>query len=101
MKNIFKIGTVLMFASAVLSCEKDPVDTGKEPVKPEPKPEVEVEIDYTEGIDFSLELLSVEATAAEVKVTHIRHHRMLLQRQYRCSQSRDQVLPILQSCLCR
>ncbi len=70
MKNLFKIALVMIMAIALLSCKKEPIDTGKEPVKPEPKPDVEVEIDYTEDIEFSLELLSVEATAAEVKVTH-------------------------------
>ena len=71
MKNLFKIATVLMVASAFLSCKKDPIDTGKEPVTPGPdQPDVEVEIDYTEDIGFTLEMISVEATAAEVKVTH-------------------------------
>lgn len=71
MKNLFKIATVLMVASAFLSCKKEPIDTGKEPVTPGPdQPDVEVEIDYTEDIGFTLEMISVEATAAEVKVTH-------------------------------
>ena len=71
MKNLFKIATILMVASAFLSCKKEPIDTGKEPVTPGPdQPDVEVEIDYTEDIGFTLEMISVEATAAEVKVTH-------------------------------
>ena len=74
MKNLFKAATIMMTALAILSCKKDPIDTGKDPVnpnpEPEPEPEIEVEIDYTEDIEFSLELLSVEAETAEIQVTH-------------------------------
>ena len=51
MKNLFKFATILMVATAILSCKKDPIDTGKEPVTPGPdQPNVEVEIEYTEVI---------------------------------------------------
>ena len=71
MKNLFKIATVLMVASAFLSCKKEPIDTGKEPVTPGPdKPNVEVEIEYTEDIEFALKVLSVGATTAEIEVEH-------------------------------
>ena len=74
MKNLFKAATIMMTALAILSCKKDPIDTGKDPVnpdpKPEPKPEIEDKIDYTEDIEFTLELLSVEAGSAEFQVTH-------------------------------
>ena len=71
MKNLFKIATILMVASAFLSCKKEPIDTGKEPVTPGPdQPNVEVEIDYTEDIEFALKVLSVGATTAEIEVEH-------------------------------
>lgn len=71
MKNLFKFATILMVATAILSCKKDPIDTGKEPVTPGPdQPNVEVEIEYTEDIEFALKVLSVDATTAEIKVEH-------------------------------
>ena len=60
-----------MVATAILSCKKDPIDTGKEPVTPGPdQPNVEVEIEYTEDIEFSIKVLSVDATTAEIEVEH-------------------------------
>ena len=71
MKNLFKFATILMVATAILSCQKDPIDTGKEPVEPGPdQPNVEVEIEYTEDIEFALKVLSVGATTAEIEVEH-------------------------------
>ena len=71
MKNLFKFATILMVATAILSCKKDPIDTGKEPVTPGPdQPNVEVEIEYTEDIEFSIKVLSVDATTAEIEVEH-------------------------------
>lgn len=71
MKNLFKFATILMVATAILSCQKDPIDTGKEPVEPGPdQPNVEVEIEYTEDIEFALNVLSVGATTAEIEVEH-------------------------------
>ena len=71
MKNLFKFATILMVATAIMSCKKDPIDTGKEPVTPGPdQPNVEVEIEYTEDIEFAIKVISVDATTAEIKVEH-------------------------------
>ena len=59
-----------MVASALLSCKKEPVNNvPNEPEKPD-QPNVEVEIEYTEDIEFSIKVLSVDATTAEIKVEH-------------------------------
>lgn len=71
MKNLIKFAAVLGVMFSILSCEKHPVTTDKKPVTPTPEdPKVEVEIEYTEDIMFSLEIVSVESTRAEIKVTH-------------------------------
>ena len=59
-----------MVASALLSCKKEPVNNvPNEPEKPD-QPNVEVEIEYTEDIEFSIKVLSVDATTAEIEVEH-------------------------------
>lgn len=71
MKILTKIATILMIASAVLSCKKEPVNNGPEPGNnDQEQPKEEVEIKYTEDIEFALKVLSVEATAVEIKVEH-------------------------------
>lgn len=69
MKILIKIAAILMVASALLSCKKEPVNNGPEPGNTD-EPKEEVEIKYTEDIEFSIKVLSVEATAAEIKVEH-------------------------------
>lgn len=71
MKILTKAVAILMVASALLSCRKEPINNGPEPVKPEQEePNVEVKIEYTEDIEFSINVLSVEATAVEITVEH-------------------------------
>ena len=70
MKILTKVAAILMVASALLSCKKEPVNNvPNEPEKPD-QPNVEVEIEYTEDIEFSIKVLSVDATTAEIKVEH-------------------------------
>ena len=71
MKILLRLATIMMVSSVILSCKKDHIDTGKDPVKPGPdQPNVEVEIEYTEDIEFALKVLSVGATTAEIEVKH-------------------------------
>ena len=56
-----------MVASALMSCKKEPVNNGPKPDNPD---QPEVKIEYTEDIEFAVTILSVEATAAEIKVEH-------------------------------
>ena len=71
MKILLRLATIMMVSSVILSCKKDPIDTGKDPVKPGPdKPNVEVKIEYTEDIEFAINVLSVGATTAEIEVKH-------------------------------
>ena len=70
MKILTKVAAILMVASALLSCKKEPVNNiPNEPEKPD-QPNVEVEIEYTEDIEFSIKVLSVDATTAEIEVEH-------------------------------
>ena len=69
MKILIKIAAILMVASALLSCKKEPVNNGPEPGNTD-EPKEEVEIKYTEDIEFSIKVLSVDATTAEIKVEH-------------------------------
>lgn len=71
MKILTKVAAILMVASALLSCKKEPVKPEPDPVKPDQEqPKEEVEIKYTEDIEFALKVLSVEANAVEIKVEH-------------------------------
>ena len=67
MKKLTKIAAILTMVSTLMGCNKESVNNGPKPDKPD---QPEVEIEYTEGIEFAIEILSVEATAAEVKVEH-------------------------------
>lgn len=67
MKKLTKIAAILMVASALMSCKKEPVNNGPKPDNPD---QPEVKIEYTEDIEFAVTILSVEATAAEIKVEH-------------------------------
>ena len=70
MKILTKVAAILMVASALLSCKKEPVNNvPNEHEKPD-QPNVEVEIEYTEDIEFSIKVLSVDATTAEIEVEH-------------------------------
>ena len=70
MKILTKVAAILMVASALLSCKKEPVNNiPNEPEKPD-QPNVEVDIEYTEDIEFSIKVLSVDATTAEIEVEH-------------------------------
>ena len=64
MKLLTKIAAILMMASALMGCNKEPVNNGPKPDQPG------VEVEYTDDIEFAIEILSIEATAAEVKVEH-------------------------------
>ena len=64
MKILTKLSAILMMASALTGCNKEPVNNGPEPDQPG------VEVEYTDDSEFAIEILSVEATAAEVKVEH-------------------------------
>ena len=64
MKILTKLSAILMMASALTGCNKEPVNNGPEPDQPG------VEVEYTDDIEFAIEILSVDATAAEVKVEH-------------------------------
>ena len=81
MKKIFKFTAMLITAVALLGCEKTPQDSSNESGTSKPgtenpdkdkdnDKEPEKEIDYTEDIEFSIELVSVEAESAKVKVQH-------------------------------
>ena len=67
MKILTKVAAVLMVASALLGCKKEPVNNGPEQDKPD---QPKVEIEYTEDIEFSIKVLSVDATTAEIEVEH-------------------------------
>ena len=64
MKKLTKIAAILTMVSTLMGCNKEPVNNGPEPDQPG------VEVEYTDDIEFAIEILSVEATAAEVKVEH-------------------------------
>ena len=74
MKKIFKFAVIAAAAAILFSCEKPPQDNGNdEPDKPNteiPKEEDDKAIDYTEDIEFKLEVLSAEAKTAQVRLTH-------------------------------
>ena len=71
MKILTKVAAILMVASALLSCKKEPVNNGPEPGNnDQEQPKEEVEIKYTEDIEFALKVLSVDATTAEIEVEH-------------------------------
>ena len=79
MKKIFKLAAVLMTASAIICCEKKPIDTpidpGTEKPDKEDEKEEEEEIEYTYDLEFTLvEVESVEAESATVKVKHSGHN---------------------------
>lgn len=79
MKKIFKLAAVLMTASAIICCEKKPidipVDPGTEKPDKEDEKEEEEEIEYTYDLEFTLvEVESVEAESATVKVKHSGHN---------------------------
>ena len=67
MNILTKISAILMVASALMACKKEPVNNGPKPDNPD---QPEVKIEYTEDIEFAVTILSVEATAAEVMVEH-------------------------------
>ena len=67
MNILTKISAILMVASALMACKKEPVNNGPKPDNPD---QPEVKIEYTEDIEFAVTILSVEATAAEIKVEH-------------------------------
>jgi hypothetical protein len=69
MKVLTKVAAIMMIAFAIVSCKKEPINNGLESEKPD-QPEEKVEIDYTEDIEFTLEVLSLEAEKAEIKVSH-------------------------------
>ena len=69
MNKIFKYVVIAAAAFALIACEKTPQDNGKDPEKPGNETPKE-EIEYTEDIQFTLEVLSVESEAAQIKVTH-------------------------------
>lgn len=62
MRIFKKAVAILMAASALLSCRKEPVTNAPVPDTPE--------VEYTEDIAFSIKVLSVEATTAEIQVEH-------------------------------
>lgn len=62
MRIFKKAVAILMAASALLSCRKEPVTNAPAPDTPE--------VEYTEDIAFSIKVLSVEATTAEIQVEH-------------------------------
>ena len=80
MKKIFKFVAVLMTAFAIICCEKPQQDNTQDPENEKPGTEQpgtgeenEEEIEYTYDLEFTLELLSVEAESATVKVKHNGH----------------------------
>ena len=78
MKKIFKFAAVLMTASAIICCEKKPIDTpvdpGTEKPDKEDEKEEEEEIEYTYDLEFTLEVESVEPESATIKVKHTGHN---------------------------
>ena len=69
MKILTKVAALLMVASALLSCNKEPINNEPDSGKTD-EPGVETEIEYTEDIEFSIEILSVEAHTVKLKVEH-------------------------------
>ena len=71
MKKIFKFAAIATAVITLFACEKPPQTNTEEPDKPNTEiPGDEKEIDYTEDIEFELELKSLEANAAEILITH-------------------------------
>lgn len=71
MKKIFKFAAIATAVITLFACEKPPQTNTEEPDKPNTEiPGEEKEIDYTEDIEFELELKSLEANAAEILITH-------------------------------
>ena len=80
MKKIFKFAAALITAFAIICCEKTPQTNGQDPdnekpntEKPGTEEEEEEEIEYTYDIEFTLEVQSIEAETASIKVKHNGH----------------------------
>ena len=71
MKKIFKLASIAIAAFTLFGCEEIPQTNTEEPDKPNTEtPDEEKEIDYTEDIEFDLELKLLEADTAEITISH-------------------------------